>query len=64
MKIANTELQDSITDNSAFDFRNDIVLQLEKCVEEPFAMNNTSLSFQTGQQQVLQEIIQYLKDII
>lgn len=64
MKIANTELQDIITDNSAQEFRNDVVKQLEKCIKTPFAMNSESEMKQVGEQSVLKEIINYLKWII
>lgn len=63
MKIANTELNDIISDNSAYEFRDDIVKQLEKCVKEPHAMSEYILVLQ-GEQKVLKEIIEYLKYII
>lgn len=64
MKIANTDLTDIITDNSAQEFRDDVVKQLEKCIKEPFAMNSESEIKQIGQQQTLEEIINYLKWVI
>ena len=64
MKISNTELEDIITDNSAFEFRDDIVKQLEKCIKEPHAMNSSSLMEQIGEQKVLKEIINYLKNVL
>ena len=64
MKIANTELNDIISDNSAYEFRDNIVEQLEKCVKTPFAMNSESEFQQIGEQKVLREIIEYLKYVI
>lgn len=63
MKIANTELNDSISDNSAYEFRDDIIKQLEKCVRYPDAMSQYILFLQ-GEQKVLKEIIEYLKYVI
>lgn len=63
MKIANTELNDSISDNSAYEFRDDIIKQLEKCIKEPHTMSEYILFLQ-GEQKVLKEIIKYLKYVI
>ena len=48
-------------DSSAEDFRDEIVRELEKCIEEPFAMNTMSESRLFGQQEALKQIIEYLK---
>jgi hypothetical protein len=63
MKVLGKELGGGV-DASAEEFRDDLILELEKCIEEPFAMNSFSESRQIGQQQTLKEIIEYLKWII
>jgi len=63
MKVLGKELGGGV-DSSAEEFRDDLILKLSKCIEEPFAMNSFSESRQIGQQQTLKEIIEYLKWII
>ena len=60
MIVLRKELGSGI-DSSAEDFRDEIVRELEKCIEEPFAMNPTSESRLVGQQEALKQIIEYLK---
>lgn len=60
MTVLGKELGGGI-DSSAEDFRNEIVKELEKCVKEPFAMNDWTLAKQIGQQEALKQIIEYLK---
>lgn len=63
MKVLGKELGGGI-DTSAIDFRDDLIMELEKCIEEPFAMNTTTESRLYGQQEALEQIIKYLKYII
>lgn len=63
MKVLGKELGGGV-DTSAYDFRDDLIMELEKCIEEPFAMNSYSESRQFGQQECLKDIIEYLKQII
>lgn len=39
-------------------------MELEKCIEIPFAMNPTTESRLFGQQEALKQIIEYLRDVI
>ena len=39
-------------------------MELEKCIEEPFAMNSFTESQLYGQQEALKQIIEYLRDVI
>jgi hypothetical protein len=61
MKVLGKELG---VDASAVDFRDDLIAELERCIEIPFAMNPTTESRLFGQQEALKEIIEYLKYII
>lgn len=63
MKVLGIELGGGV-DTSAYDFRYDLITELEKCIKEPFAMNPYSESRQYGQQECLKDIIEYLKQII
>lgn len=63
MKILGVELGGGV-DTSAYDFRDDLVTELEKCVKEPFAMNAFTESRLYGQQEVLKQVIEYLRQII
>ena len=63
MKVLGKELGGGV-DTSAEDFRDEVVMELEKCIEEPFAMNSFSESRQVGEQTTLKEIIEYLKWVI
>lgn len=60
MKVLGKELSSGV-DSSAEEFRDKVIEELEKCIEEPFAMNNYSLTLQQGQQEALKQIIEYLK---
>jgi len=63
MKILGVELNGGV-DTSAYDFRDDLIIELEKCIEEPFAMNSFTESRLFGQQECLKQVIEYLKQII
>jgi hypothetical protein len=63
MKVLGVELGGGV-DTSAYDFRDDLVMELEKCIEEPFAMNSLTESKLNGQQETLKQIIEYLKYVI
>jgi hypothetical protein len=63
MKVLGVELGGGV-DTSAYDFRDDLVMELEKCIEEPFAMNSFTESKLFGQQETLKQIIEYLKEVI
>jgi hypothetical protein len=63
MKVLGVELGGGV-DTSAYDFRDDLVMELEKCIEEPFAMNSFTESKLFGQQEALKQIIEYLKEVI
>lgn len=63
MKVLGVELGGGV-DTSAYDFRDDLIMELEKCIKEPFAMNSYGESRQVGQQETLKDIIEYLKYII
>jgi hypothetical protein len=63
MKVLGVELGGGV-DTSAYDFRDDLVMELEKCIEEPFAMNSFTESKLFGQQETLKQIIEYLKGVI
>ena len=63
MKVLGVELGGGV-DTSAYDFRDDLLMELEKCIKEPFAMNGYSEFRQIGQQETLKEIIEYLKTLI
>lgn len=63
MKVLGKELGGGV-DASAIDFRDEVVMELEKCIETPFAMNPTTESRLFGQQEALKQIIEYLKYII
>ena len=63
MKVLGVELGGGV-DTSAYDFRDDLVMELEKCVEEPFAMNSFTESRLFGQQEALKQIIEYIKQTI
>ena len=63
MKVLGVELGGGV-DASAYDFRDDLIIELKKCIKQPFAMNSYSELQQVGQQETLKEIIQYLKEII
>ncbi|MEX0598710.1 MAG: hypothetical protein WD512_19660 [Candidatus Paceibacterota bacterium] len=60
MKILGLELNGGV-DSSAHEFRDDLIQELEKCIEEPHSMNEWGLSRQIAQQELLKEIIKYLK---
>ena len=60
MIVLKKELGSGI-DSSAEDFRDEVVRELEKCIEEPFAMNSFTESRLFGQQEALKQIIEYLK---
>ena len=59
MKVLGVELGGGV-DTSAYDFREDLITELEKCIKEPFAMNPTTESRLFGQQECLKDIIEYL----
>ena len=63
MQVLNKELGGGV-DTSAIDFRDDLIMELEKCIEIPFAMNHTTESRLFGQQEALKQIIDYLKYVI
>jgi hypothetical protein len=63
MKVLGIELGGGV-DTSAYDFRDDLITELEKCIEIPFAMNSFTESRLFGQQECLKDIIEYLKQII
>lgn len=63
MKVLGKELGGGV-DTSAYDFRDDLLMELEKCIEEPFAMNSFTESKLFGQQECLKDIIEYLKYVI
>ena len=63
MKVLGVELGGGV-DTSADDFRDDLIMELEKCIEEPFAMNSFTESQLYGQQEALKQIIEYLRDVI
>lgn len=63
MKVLGVELGGGV-DTSAIEFRDDLVMELEKCIEEPFAMNSFTESKLFGQQECLKDIIEYLKYVI
>ena len=56
MKVLGVELGGGV-DTSAYDFRDDLIIELEKCIKEPFAMNSFTESKLFGQQETLKEII-------
>ena len=63
MKVLGVELGGGV-DTSAVEFRDDLIMELEKCIKEPFAMNPTTESRLFGQQEALKQIIEYLKQVI
>ena len=63
MKVLGVELGGGV-DTSAYEFRDNLIRELENCIEEPFAMNSYSESKQYGQQECLKDIIEYLKWVI
>jgi hypothetical protein len=63
MKVLGVELGGGV-DTSAYDFRDDLIMELEKCIEELFAMNSFTESKLYGQQEALKQIIEYLKGVI
>jgi hypothetical protein len=63
MKVLGVELGGGV-DTSAYEFRDDLIRELEKCIEIPFAMNSTTQSRLFGQQECLKDIIEYLKYVI
>lgn len=63
MKVLGVELGGGV-DTSAVEFRDDLIMELEKCIEEPFAMNSFTESQLYGQQEALKQIIEYLRDVI
>lgn len=63
MKVLGKELGGGV-DTSAIDFRDEVVMELEKCIEIPFAMNSFTESRLFGQQEALKQIIEYLKYIV
>jgi hypothetical protein len=63
MKVLGVELGGGV-DTSAYDFRDDLIMELEKCIKTPFAMNSFTESRLFGQQECLKDIIEYLKQII
>ena len=63
MQVLEVELGGGV-DTSAYDFRDDLIMELEKCIEEPFAMNGLTESKLFGQQECLKDIIEYLKWVI
>lgn len=63
MKVLGVELGGGV-DTSAYEFREDLVLELEKCIKVPFAMNSFSESQQFGEQEALKQIIEYIRQII
>jgi hypothetical protein len=63
MEVLGKQLGGAV-DSSVIDFRNEVVMELEKCIKEPFAMNPTSEARLFGQQEALNQIIEYLKYII
>ena len=50
MEVLGKQLGGAV-DSSVIDFRNEVVMELEKCVKEPFAMNPTSEARLFGQQE-------------
>lgn len=64
MKVLDKELDINIPDNSALEFRNTIVQELQKLVKTPFAMNSYTEAKQEGQQECLRDIINYLNYVI
>lgn len=63
MKVLGVELGGGV-DTSAYDFRDDLLQELERCIEEPFAMNSFTESKLYGQQEALKQIIVYIKQLI
>lgn len=63
MKVLGKELGGGV-DSSAEEFRDELILELSKCIKEPFAMNPTTESRLVGQQEALEQIIEYLKWVI
>ena len=63
MKVLGVELGGGV-DTSAYDFRDDLIMELEKCINEPFAMSGYSKFRKVGQQECLKDIIEYLKYVI
>lgn len=63
MKVLGVELGGGV-DTSAYEFREDLALELEKCIKVPFAMNSFSESRQFGEQEALKQIIEYIRQII
>lgn len=63
MKVLGVELGGGV-DSSAYDFRDDLIEELEKCIEKPFAMNSFTESKLNGQQEALKQIIEYIKQMI
>jgi len=63
MKVLGKELGGGV-DSSAYEFRDDLIMELEKCIKEPFAMNGYTESRLFGQQEALKDIIEYLKQVI
>jgi len=63
MKVLGVELGGGV-DTSAVEFRDDLIMELEKCIEIPFAMNYNTESRLRGQQESLKQIIEYLKNVI
>ena len=63
MKVLGKELGGGV-DTSAIEFRDEVVMELEKCIERPFAMNSFTESRLFGQQEALKQIIEYLKYVI
>ena len=63
MKVLGKELGGGV-DTSAIEFRDEVVMELEKCIERPFAMNSFTESRLYGQQEALKQIIEYLKYVI
>jgi hypothetical protein len=64
MKVLNEELDINIPDNSALEFKNAIVQELQKLIKTPFAMNSWNEAKQKGQQECLRDIINYLNYVI
>lgn len=63
MKVLGVELGGGV-DSSAHEFRDDLVEELKKCIEQPFAMNSFTETRLHGQQEALKQIIEYIEQII
>ena len=59
MKVLGKELGGGV-DTSAYEFRDDLITELEKCIKEPFAMNGLTESRLFGQQECLKDVFRFL----